>query len=297
MTEAEAMRLLVARLRDAGCVFAEEEAALLTEAAVDPADPVDRVDPADRARPVDPGVLEGLVRRRVAGEPLEQVLGWAEFDGLRLAVAPGVFVPRRRTTALARRASALVPRGRSAVALDLCCGVGAVAAVLLRDHPGLSLVASDLDPVAVGCARANLPPGCDVVVGDLFDAVPARLRGAVDVLTANAPYVPTGALPTLPPEARLHERVTALAGGHDGLDLHRRIAQEARVWLRPTGSLLIETSAAQAAAAVDLLTAGGLDAHSEYDVEHETTVVVGVRPQSDAAGGRTMPSAGQMSTG
>jgi release factor glutamine methyltransferase len=259
MSGAEAMRVLVARLRSAGCVFAEDEAALLTEA----------VD--------DPDAREALVCRRIAGEPLEQVLGWAAFDGMRLVVTPGVFVPRSRTVALARRASALVPRGRAAVALDLCCGVGAVAAVLARDHPGLELVAADVDAGAATCARANLPDGALVVVGDLFAAVPPRLRGLVDVMTANAPYVPTSALATMPSEARLHERATALDGGPDGLDVHRRIAEEARVWLRPGGSLLIETSAAQAPAAVALLTAGGLVARREHDDELDATVVIGVR--------------------
>jgi len=254
------MHALVARLRRAGCVFAEDEAALLTEAVDDPA------------------ALEGLVRRRTAGEPLEQVLGWAGFDGLRLGVAPGVFVPRRRTVALARRASALVPQHRAAVALDLCCGVGAVAAVLARDHPRLELVAADVDPVAVECARANLPADALVVAGDLFAVVPSRLRGFIDVIAANAPYVPTAALATMPAEARLHERIAALDGGHDGLDVHRRIAEEARAWLRPGGSVLIEASAAQAPAAVALLTASGLVARSEHDDGFDATVVIGVRP-------------------
>ena len=151
MTEAEAMRLLVARLRDAGCVFAEEEAALLTEAAVDPAD---RADPAHPARPVDPGTLEGLVRRRVAGEPLEQVVGWASFAGVRVAVAPGVFVPRRRTELMVAVAAGLDGPGRAEgrpVVLDLCCGTGALGVALLARAAGLlgQLAEEHRDPIGM----------------------------------------------------------------------------------------------------------------------------------------------------
>lgn len=255
----EAMDRLVARLRGAGCVFAEDEAELLW-AATDAA--------AER---------ELLVRRRIGGEPLEQVLGWAEFDGLRLTVAPGVFVPRRRTRLLARRAAGLLPAVGAVTALDLCCGVGAVAAVLARARPGVRLVAADLDPVATDCARRNLPPDARVVTGDLFSAVPLGLRGDLDVIAANAPYVPTEAIATMPAEARLHERTAALDGGDDGLDLHRRITEEARGWLRPGGALLIETSVAQADATAALMSRGGLDPRVEHDDDLDATVVIGVR--------------------
>jgi release factor glutamine methyltransferase len=257
---------VVARLRAAGCVFAEDEARLLLEAATG----------AD---------LEGLVRRRTTGEPLEQVLGWAAFDGLRLVVEPGVFVPRRRTELLVRLADAAlagsaaesgVLPGSSAptpVVVELFCGVGAVAAALLRRRPGLEVVAADLDPAAVRCARRNLGDRATVVGGDLVAEVPPRLRGRVDVLVANAPYVPTAALATMPPEARLHESVLALDGGDDGLDLHRRIAAVAGEWLSPTGSLLVETSERQAGATARLFTAAGLAATIERDDELDATAV------------------------
>src|SRR4051795_2933682 len=152
---------VVARLRSAGCVFAEDEARLLVAEAGSPAR------------------LESLVRRRVAGEPLEYLLGWAEFCGLRIAVAPGVFVPRRRSELLVEEAAALAPP--SPVVVDLCCGSGAVAAALstVLDHPEVH--ASDVDPRAVACARRNLRGG-SVHTGDLFDALPTSLRGRVDIL-------------------------------------------------------------------------------------------------------------------
>ena len=254
---------VVARLRAAGCVFAEDEARLLLEAAVGPE-------------------LEVLVARRASGEPLEQVLGWAAFDGLRLVVEPGVFVPRRRTELLVRLADAAlagaVPADAAPVVVELCCGVGAVAAALLRRRPLLEVVAADLDPVAVRCARRNLGERATVVGGDLFAELPTRLRGRVDLLVANAPYVPTAAIATMPPEARLHESLLALDGGDDGLDLHRRIASGAGEWLAPTGTLLIETSEAQAAATAALIAAAGLVTSVEHDDDLDATVVRASRP-------------------
>jgi len=247
---------VVLRLRAAGCVFAEDEARLLLEAASTATD------------------LEALVARRVAGEPLEQLLGWAEFCGLRIAVAPGVFVPRRRTEFLVETAVALVHAG--AVVVDLCCGSGAVGAALLAAVPGAQLTAADVDPAAVACARRNLP-GVPVSVGDLFAALPDHLRGRVDVLVANVPYVPTDAIALMPPEARDHEPQTALDGGSDGLDVARRMVAEAPGWLSPSGSLLFETSEQQSAAAVAAVRAAGLTARVTTDDERGATVVVGTR--------------------
>jgi release factor glutamine methyltransferase len=212
---------VVARLRAAGCVFAEEEAALLVAEATGPAE------------------LEALVARRVAGDPLEQVLGWASFCGLRLAVEPGVFVPRGRTEFLAREAIARARPG--AVVLDLCCGSGALAAAVAAAVPGVEVHAADVEPAAVRCARRNLP-GAQVHEGDLFEPLPPELRGRVDVLVANVPYVPTGEVALMPPEARDHEPRRALDGGGDGLDVLRRLAAETGDWLAPGGALLSEVS-------------------------------------------------------
>jgi release factor glutamine methyltransferase len=244
---------VVRRLRDAGCVFAEDEARLLVAAAGDAAG------------------LESLVGRRVAGEPLEHLLGWAEFCGLRIAVDPGVFVPRRRTQFLARQAAALVRPG--SVVVDLCCGSGAVAAALAATAD-LELHAADVDPAAVACARRNLPAG-SVHLGDLFDALPAEVRGRVAVLVANVPYVPSDAVGLLPPEARDHEPRVALDGGLDGLDVARRVVAGAPAWLEPGGSLLFETGAAQAGSAAGIVAAAGLVPRVETDDELGATVVVG----------------------
>ncbi|MET0843052.1 MAG: putative protein N(5)-glutamine methyltransferase, partial [Mycetocola sp.] len=204
---------LVARLRAGGCVFAEEEAALLGEAA------------ASRAG------LDAFVTRRLAGEPLEYIVGWTAFCGLRIAVEPGVFVPRRRTEFLVDRAASLLAGSEHPVVVDLCCGSGAIGRALAERLAGIELFATDIDPVAVGCARRNLSGHGGVFEGDVYEPLPRTLRGRVDLLTANAPYVPTGEIATMPREARLHEAGGTLDGGHDGLHLQRRIAAGASAWL------------------------------------------------------------------
>ncbi|MYR02276.1 putative protein N(5)-glutamine methyltransferase, partial [Streptomyces sp. SID6139] len=173
---------VVCALRAAGCVFAEDEAELILATARDAAD------------------LASMVDRRAAGLPLEHVLGWAEFHGLRIAVEPGVFVPRRRTEFLVDRALAEVPD--ASVVVDLCCGSGALGAALAAALDGARVHAADIDPVAVHCARRNLAPyGGHAHQGDLYAALPTALRGRIGLLAANVPYVPTPDLPLLPAEA------------------------------------------------------------------------------------------------
>jgi release factor glutamine methyltransferase len=245
----------VARLRSAGCVFAEDEARLLRAAAQTPAR------------------LEALVAQRVAGLPLEQLLGWAAFCGLRVGVGAGVFVPRRRTELLVERAAAVAVPG--SVVLDLCCGSGAVGLALLGLVPGIVLHAADIEPAAAGCARRNLGDRGQVHEGDLYAALPASLQGRLDVIVVNAPYVPTAAIALMPPEARLHEPAVALDGGPDGLDVQRRVAEEAERWLAPTGQLLVETSDRQAPVSAEILSAVGLVTTIASSQQLEATVVIG----------------------
>ncbi|OSZ56871.1 SAM-dependent methyltransferase [Streptomyces pharetrae CZA14] len=248
---------VVDALRAAGCVFAEDEADLLLAAARTPDE------------------LTALVDRRAAGLPLELVLGWAEFRGLRVTVEPGVFVPRRRTEFLVEQALAQAPDAR--VVVDLCCGSGAVAAALADALGPVELHAADIDPVAVRCARRNLAAaGGRVHTGDLFEALPAALRGRIDILAANVPYVPTGEVGLLPAEARDHEPLTALDGGADGLDIARRVAAEAPHWLAPGGCLLTETSERQAPAALEAFTEAGLTSRLAVSEELYAQVVIGV---------------------
>ena len=258
---------MIARLRAAGCVWAEDEASLLASAARSPAE------------------LDAMVARRAGGAPIEQIIGWAEFCGLRVLVDPGVFVPRRRSEYLV---SVAVSMARAAgkvgppVIVDLCCGTGAlglaVAAKLAGTGLGVvELHAADLDPAAVACARRNVEPaGGQVHAGDLLAALPSGLAGRIDVLTCNAPYVPTTEIAFMPAEARDHEALVALDGGPDGLAVLRRAAAAAAAWLAPGGVLLVETSERQAPAMAAAMTAGGLTPQVHEDDESGATVVTGV---------------------
>jgi release factor glutamine methyltransferase len=212
---------VVDALRLAGCVAAEAEA-------------VELVAVAQRTG----AAVADLVARRVTGEPLAWITGQTTFCGRTIAVHPGVYVPRPQTEALALAARAALPAG--GLAVDLCTGSGAVAAVVGAQY------ATDLDSVAVECARSN---GVDAVVGDLDQPLPAELRGEVDVLTSVPPYVPADRLHLLPRDTLAFEPRLALDGGIAGLELLARVAMAARWWLRPGGHLLVELGGDQ----VDLL--------------------------------------------
>jgi release factor glutamine methyltransferase len=247
-----------ARLRAAGCVFAEEEARLITSAAATPAE------------------LDDMVARRASGLPLEQVIGWAGFCGLRIAVEPGVFVPRLRTEFLVEEAVRLIRAEPAPVVVDLCCGTGAIGAAIAAAVPGAAVHAADIDPAAAACARRNVPG--PVYQGDLYDALPAGLRGRVTVLAANVPYVPAAEIAFLPPEARDYEPRATLDGGPDGLHVLRRVAAGAPGWLAPGGHLLIETSGRQAPQAAAAFTDAGLLARVASDDERGATVLIGTWP-------------------
>ena len=184
-------------------------------------------------------------------------------------------MPRRRTELLVSEAAALVaPPG--AVVVDLCCGSGAVGAALAALLDGPELYAVDIDPVAVACARRNLDPvGGRVLEGDLYEPLPVSLRGRVDVLVANTPYVPSDAVAMMPPEARDHEPLVALDGGQDGLDVQRAVASQAATWLAPGGHLLVETSTGQAPPLAEVVEGSGLAARVATCAEPLATVVIG----------------------
>jgi release factor glutamine methyltransferase len=209
---------LVSRLARAGFVAAEEEARELVEAARDGSAP-----------------LDDLVARRLAGEPLAWIVGHAPFDGLDVRVDPGVYVPRWQSTELARRAAARLPPTGAAV--DLCTGSGAVALALQRARPLARVLATDTDPGAIACARAN---GVDAHHGDLFDPLPPGLQGTVDVVVAVVPYVPTPALALLPRDTLAFESPAHYDGGPDGTEFLRRVVGGAPTFLRSGGALLLE---------------------------------------------------------
>lgn len=248
---------VAARLRSAGSVFAEEEADLLVAQLA-----------GDE--------LELAVQDRVAGEPLEHILGWAEFAGLRVVVRPGVFVPRRRTQLLLEQALANLPR--HGLLVELCCGSAAIATAVAAGRADVSVLASDVDERAVSCARENLERyGGQVVVGDVASGVPDELVGRIDVLVANAPYVPTAQLAMMPSEARHHEPVRALDGGTDGTRIQDRVAAAAVSLLAPTGVVLVEASRSEAEQTAARMLWRGFAPEIVLDDELDATCVVGRR--------------------
>ncbi|MET8277526.1 putative protein N(5)-glutamine methyltransferase [Micromonospora sp. NPDC005174] len=250
---------LVGRLRGAGCVYAEDEAELLITATDDPLR------------------LAELTDRRVAGEPLEYLLGWAEFCGLRIAVDAGVFVPRGRTALLVELAAELT--GPAPAVVDLCCGSGATTVALARRLAPRWLAAADIDPAAVACARRNLAGlAAEVYEGDLFAPLPGHWRGRLDLVVANAPYVPTDAVALMPSEARLHEATVALDGGPDGLAVLRRVGVEAAAWLAPGGHLIVEAGETQVVDLCRSFEAAGLIPTVRADENLDATAVTARRP-------------------
>jgi release factor glutamine methyltransferase len=222
---------VIDRLMTAGCVAADDEADALLAAA-----------PDDQT-------LDAWVRRRERGEPLAWITGTMQFAGRTVRVEPGVYVPRPQTEELARRASTLLAAGGRAV--DLCTGTGAIAAHLMAAVPTATVIGVDIDLRAARGAGRN---GVPVVVGDLDQ--PLRPHG-FDVVTAVAPYVPTGDLRLLPADVQRFEPRLALDGGADGLDLVRRVVGAAARVLRPGGWLLTELGGEQDTALGPTLTAAG----------------------------------------
>lgn len=252
---------LVGQLRAAGCVFAEDEAALLI------------------AHEPDAVARDALVARRVAGEPLETILGWVAFAGLRLDVAPGVFVPRVRTELLARLAIDALPPGGTLV--DLCCGVGAIAAAVAHNRPDVRVIAVDLDPASIAVAARNLARyGATALVSDMD----AGITSPADVVTACPPYVPTAEIAFMPAEARDFEPRAALDGGDDGTDLQAAVFLAAARLLRPGGVAIVETSENQAERTAQRAVEAGLLPGVGRDDVLGATVIVAVSPGGRSVG-------------
>jgi release factor glutamine methyltransferase len=215
---------VVAALTEGGCVAPDAEADALFLASSEGV-----------------GRIADLVARRLQGEPLAWITGSVLFCGVRILVDPGVFVPRPHTEPMAVRALSLLPS--AGIAVDLCTGSGAVAAVLASAHPEATVVATDIDPVAVACALRN---GVHALIGDLDEPLPPSLRGRVDVMTAVVPYVPTEELPFLPRDVLANEPHRALDGGPGGTTMLIRAVEAAARWLGPGGSVLLELGGDQA---------------------------------------------------
>lgn len=247
---------IIDSLKKAGCIFAEEEAQLYLS----------------EAKNFD--ILYAMINDRISGKPLEYILGWTEFCGVRISVSSGVFVPRRKTELLVQKAIELT--NPEAKVLDICCGTGAIGVALANALGRIELYAVDIDHAAVQCAIKNVNMvGGQVYEGDLFEPLPENLLENVDIIVANAPYVPTSAIKLLPQDAREHEPKVALDGGVDGLSIQRKIVENAFLWLSFGGYLLVETSKMQAPFTIDLFKKNGLIPEVSYSEELDATVVIG----------------------
>ncbi len=267
---------LVARLRTAGCVFAEREVALIatTFATV-----------AERER---------AVSRREAGEPLEYVVGTARFGEVTVEVGSPGFIPRTRAVALVDALDQVLDPDTAvgpATAVDLGCGVGAIAACLVRRHPDWAVHACDIDTGALVWARRNaMTFGFTVHHGSWFHALPERLRGSVDVVVAHLPYVPSAEVERLPRDFRENEPRRTVDGGVDGLDPLRAVAQECLDWLMPSGLLVTLVHRDQTSAVDHLAQAAGLAVEivrshepGDGEQEDEDSDVLVLRPAERAS--------------
>ncbi len=199
-----------------------------------------------------------MARRRAAGEPLQYILGSAHFRELRLVVRPDVLIPRPETEVLVERALSHLPKG--GIAVDIGTGCGAIGLSIAYERPDATVLATDVSEPAVACARQNAEIiGADVEfhVGDLFAALPAALRGTLDLVVSNPPYVADSDRDFLSPGIVEHEPHVALFAGVDGLDVTRRLVADARGWLKPGGWLVFEISEFSGDRVKDLLTSWG----------------------------------------
>lgn len=239
----------IALLDQAGVPSPQLEAALLLADSVN----ARRIDLyLEPSRPVaseQASLFHARLARRARREPLQYITGEVDFDGLSLAVGPGVFIPRPETELIVEAAQALAPPPSRI--LDLCTGSGALAVALAKRFPAARLVATDLSGRALEAAQANAArhgtlPQIAFLQGDLFAPLRAG-EDRFDLIVCNPPYIPERDRPTLPPEVRDYEPAEALFAAEEGTAIYRRALRQAPFFLAPGGTLLFELGAGQAA--------------------------------------------------
>jgi release factor glutamine methyltransferase len=227
---------------------------------------------------VDPETADGfrrLVRRRRNGEPLQYIEGSVAFGPLELRADRRALIPRPETERLWELVLAEMAADPSVV-IDLCTGSGNLALACKHSYPQATVYGVDISPAAIELANANSAElGLDVElrVGDLFDALPGHLKGRVDLLVSNPPYVAEGEVEGLPPEVREYEPLRALVAGDTGTEVLARIAQEAAKWMAPHGVVACEIGESQGADCMRLFAA--YDPRIERDLAGRTRYVLG----------------------
>lgn len=187
--------------------------------------------------------LRSLIKRSVDGEPLQYVIGEMPFRHVVVRVEPGVLIPRPETETLVSEALVRADELSNPRLLDLGTGSGCIALSLAKEIPSAQVVATDISPEAIAIAERNaqrlqLDDRISFITSDVFESLSSE--DPFDLIVSNPPYIPSAALDTLPSEVVMHEPVLALDGGDDGLDVARRIIEEAHRYLKPGGHLLLE---------------------------------------------------------
>ena len=223
-----------------------------------------------------------LVARRAGGEPFPFLTGRIEFWGLELTVRPGAFVPRPSSELTVQRALRKLRRRKNPVVVDVCTGAGPIALALADELPTAEVWGADISLEGLAQGRYNAKKhGLDNVhfkKSDMYDGLPARLRGGVDLITGHVPYVPLGELDDLPAEVREFEPLYTLTdNSDDGLTLMRRAVADAVEWLRPGGWLLLEMSHDLPPRIRRLVKKAGLEDHGAASDEDDLSVVVEAR--------------------
>jgi release factor glutamine methyltransferase len=223
-----------------------------------------------------------LVARRAGGEPFPFLTGRIEFWGLDLEVRPGAFVPRPSSELTVARALRKLRRRKGPVIVDVATGAGPIALALADELPTADVWGADISPDGLAQGRANARRlGLDNVhfkKSDMYEGLPARLRGNVDLITGHVPYVPPDEVEDLPAEVREFEPIYTLTDdSSDGLGLMRRAVAEAVDWLKPGGWLLLEMSHDLPARVRRLVRKAGLEDHGVAKDEDDLSVVVEAR--------------------
>lgn len=240
----------------------------------------DRVDADVPLPPAVAAAAETLIRKRQAGVPLQYLEGSVDFGPVRVAVDRRALIPRPETEQLWELVVRLIPASVPAVIVDIGTGSGALALALAHSYPRAEVVATDASPEALELARENVRTNRWVAgritlrEGDLFDAVPCSLRGAVDIVVSNPPYVAERDWPDLPVEVRA-EPYEALVAGPRGPEVLERLAAEVCEWLRPSGTVAVEVGETQAPGVKEAFRAGGIDAHVHQDLTGRSRFVWG----------------------
>ncbi len=215
--------------------------------------------------------------QRCAGTPLQHLTGEQAFRRISVTVRPGVFIPRPETEVLVEVALECLGRREEPVVVDVGTGTGAVALAIADERPGSRVFATDLSPEAVELSTENavrLGLSVTVLQGDLLDPLPPTLRGAVDLVVSNPPYVTDAEYDDLPAEVRADPRL-ALVGG---TRLHERLAAGAIRWLRRGGALAVEIGASQGPEVAKVLERSYEDVGIVPDLARRDRIVVGRRP-------------------